>query len=76
MAQDVTAAIGILAGLLLCLAVIVTAIRRFRRDSDVGDLLAALLAAVVALANKLARTAWAIAAHHTEFEMKEAVIAK
>jgi len=29
-----------------------------------------------ALANKLARTAWAIAAHHTEFEMKEAVIAK
>ena len=29
-----------------------------------------------ALENKLARTAWAIAAHHTEFEMKEAVIAK
>jgi hypothetical protein len=29
-----------------------------------------------ALANKLARIAWAIAAHHTEFEMKEAVIAK
>lgn len=29
-----------------------------------------------ALANKLARTAWAIAAHHTEFEMTEAVIAK
>ena len=51
LAQDVTAAIGILAGLLLCLAVIVTAIRRFRRDSDVGDLLAALLAAVVALAS-------------------------
>lgn len=25
-----------------------------------------------ALANKLARTAWAIAAHHTEYEMKEA----
>jgi transposase len=25
-----------------------------------------------ALANKLARTAWAIAAHHTEFKMKEA----
>jgi transposase len=28
-----------------------------------------------ALANKLARTAWAIAAHHSEFEMKEAPIA-
>jgi transposase len=28
-----------------------------------------------ALANKLARTAWAIAAHHTEFETKEAPIA-
>ncbi|CAN7398314.1 IS110 family transposase [Duganella sp. LjRoot269] len=29
-----------------------------------------------ALANKLARSAWAIAAHHTKFEMTEAVIAK
>lgn len=28
-----------------------------------------------ALANKLARTVWAIAAHHAEFEIKEAVIA-
>ena len=28
-----------------------------------------------ALANKLARTAWAIAAHHTEFKQQEAVTA-
>ena len=28
--------------------------------------------AACALANKLARMAWAIAAHHTEFEIKEA----
>jgi len=27
-----------------------------------------------ALANKLARTAWAIAAHHTEFKRQEAVV--
>ncbi|MCA1856900.1 IS110 family transposase, partial [Massilia oculi] len=27
-----------------------------------------------ALANKLARTAWAIAAHHTEFKRQEAVM--
>jgi len=36
-----------------------------RRDSNV---------VACALANKLARMAWAIAAHHTEFKRQEAVM--
>jgi hypothetical protein len=45
----VVGTIGLLAGALLCGAVIVAASRRYRQDGNVGKLLVSLLAAVVAL---------------------------